>query len=230
MKYCIVCLFFLCFFRSVSQVISVEGRVMLTDGHTPSSLLVINKSTGRGKFGNPDGTFTIEINKTDTLVFSVVGYNKAILCFKDSAYQKYYNVTVRLQPIEVALKEFLITPDPDLKKIYEEVESLGYNKGDYIPEQLNPIENPVTYLYYVLSRTEKQRRQVAQWENEDKRKKLLKELLKICIDNELFFLMDEEMDDFIEYCHITDEMLLNTSQYDFLLYLKKQYFGYRYRR
>lgn len=230
MKYCIVCLSFLCFFRSVSQVISVEGKVLLTDGHTPSSLLVINKNTGRGKFGNPDGTFTIEINKTDTLVFSVVGYNKAILCFKDSAYQKYYNVTVRLQPIEVALKEFLITPDPELKKIYEEVELLGYHKEDYLPSQLNPVESPVTYLYYVLSRTEKQRRQVAQWENEDKRKKLLKELLRICINNELFFLMDEEIDDFIEYCHITDEMLLNTSQYDFLLYLKKQYFSYRYRR
>lgn len=217
-------------FVSLAQEITVKGKVVLKDGNSPGQLLIINKTTGVGKFGNIDGTFEITVDKSDTIIISVVGYEKFKLCFKDSLYRREYLTEITMRPLELTLKEFVITPSPTIMDIYKQVDSLGINKKEYIPENISAVESPITYLYYVLSKRERSKRAVAEMQNEDRRRKLLKELLKICIDEDLFFLMDEEMDDFIDYCGVSDTMLQKMTQYEFLMHLKKCYVRYSYGR
>src|SRR4051812_17348541 len=61
-------------------------------------LMVINLRTQQGFFGKEDGTFTTNIQRTDTLIIASTGYTSQKLCFKDSslAMQKFF--------IEVALE------------------------------------------------------------------------------------------------------------------------------
>jgi hypothetical protein len=118
----------------------------------------------------------------------------------------------------------------DLEDIQKDIQSLGYNESDYMLSGINAAMSPITFLYQQLSKKEASKRVVAELKNEDRRRDLLKELFQIYVDYQIIDLTTEEFDDFITYLNVSDEFLIQSSQYEFLVYVKERFRDYQVMR
>lgn len=186
-------------------------------------LMIVNKRSRAGVFGNPDGTFTVSALRTDTLLVGSVGHRTAVITMADSVAKQEYHVTVRLLPLQVQLAEVEIISQRTLQEIQRDIEKLGYRDRDFRISQVDALQSPITFLYQEFSRRERSKRLVAQMRNEDRKRELLRELLHQYVAFDIINLNDEAFDDFIEFCSVPDEVIKGLTQYDFILYVKKRY-------
>jgi hypothetical protein len=195
-----------------AQKIRIKGRVLEERGQPVANSIVLNTHTQKGAYGMPDGHFVIECNKTDTLTITCLGYYSRQICFKDSVTKDVYYPTV------------------DLLDSQKDIQSLGYNESDYMLSGINAAVSPITFLYQQLSKKEASKRVVAELKNEDRRRDLLKELFQIYVDYQIIDLTTEEFDDFITYLNVSDEFLIQSSQYEFLVFVKERFRDYQVMR
>ena len=231
MRSLIVCMFFLSSaFIGISQnfndsTVTIHGT--LQSGASNNDFLrimVVNKNTHRGNFGDAKGTFEITCKKRDTIAVSVIGYQTMEFSCVDSLFKKNYSVLLTLKPVSYNLKEVKVFPKRELEKIYEDINSkLGYNEKDYVLSGVNAIESPITFLYERYSKRAQAKRKAIELQNEELRRDLLKELLTQYVDADIIDLDTREFDQFIDYCRISDYLLQNTSQYEFAVLIKEKF-------
>lgn len=210
-----------------AQKIIIYGKVKTAGDMTALySLMIVNKQTNQGQFGAADGHFSMEAQKTDTLLIGAVGFSTMQLTFADSALKNEYHITLTLQPLRFQLHQVEVFAERDLADIEKEIQELGYNERDYQLSGASAFSSPITFLYQEFSRRERSKRKVMELENDDRRRKLLKELLAKYVHQDIIQLEDSEFDDFIDYCEITDVFMQKTHQYDFIMYIKMRYTMY----
>ncbi|MCB0794022.1 MAG: hypothetical protein KDB88_04725 [Flavobacteriales bacterium] len=204
--------------------VTINGRV-ISDHHESAfyDLMIVNKRTRSGTFGNADGTFSVKALQTDTLLLGAIGHMTVSITMTDSVPRDSYRIEVVLRPITVQLRSVEVLPERTLKEIHKEIASLGYNERDYRLSTVDALQSPITFLYQQFSRTERSKRLVAELQNEERKRALLKELLYKYVEYDIINLSDEAFDDFIYFCEVPDEIMVRSSQYDFLLYIKKKY-------
>jgi hypothetical protein len=225
------CLFLLTQALASAQSVVVKGKVFEENGQPISNIVIINQRTKLGAFGKAGGQFEITCEKTDTLTLTSLGYFSRSICMRDSVLKTSYNVELFLEPRSYALPQAEVFAPRDLESINKDIQSLGFNEEDYMLSGINAIQSPITFLYQSLSRKEQSRRMVAELENNDRRAELLKELFHHYVDYQIIELSSEEFDEFIQYINVSDEFLKNTSQYDFLIFVKERFQDYKiYRR
>ncbi|HKR06362.1 MAG TPA: hypothetical protein VJY62_17135 [Bacteroidia bacterium] len=214
---------------SQQTFISVSGKVFDAENNSLSFpvLMIVNLSTQRGIFGNTDGTFTTLLDKKDSLLISATGYTMKKICFKDSADQSTFYITVPLSKLHKDLKEVEIFPERDLDKIEKDIQKLGYDESDYRLTGIDAWRAPLSALYEEFSAKEKDKRKAAELRNESRRHDLLKELLRLYEKNKLVNLPAEEFDAFIDYLNINDEMMKRWTQYELAIYIKSKYEHFR---
>jgi len=178
-----------------------------------SNIIIVNKRTRTGTFGKSNGRFEITCLKSDTLSVTSLGFYSREITFKDSIYKPAYSLTIFLETRVFRVATVEVFAPRDLEKIQDDINKLGYDKRDYITG--DPIHNPITFLYEQFSRRERSKRLVAQLENEDLKRDLLKELFHHYVDYNIIELSDDEFDDFIDFINVSDEFLKSSSQYDF---------------
>lgn len=206
------------------ELVTIHGRVITsTEQHTYYDLMIVNKRTRSGTFGNTDGTFTVQALRTDTLLIGSIGHRTGILCLADSVERAIYDVRVRLLPLQVQLAEVEVLPERTLKEIQEDIARLGYRESDHKLTTVNALESPITALYQEFSRRERNKRLVARLENEDRKRAILQELLHKYVEYDIINLNPEAFDDFIEFCSVPDEVIKGLTQYEFLVYMKRKY-------
>jgi hypothetical protein len=132
-----------------------------------------------------------------------------------------------MKRLEVSLKPVDIVSPRDLEEIQKDIETLGFDEKDYMLSGVDAVSSPITYLYQQFSRRERNKREVAEMRNNDKRRALLKELFRKYVDAEIISLRDEEFDDFIDFCRVSDDFMKSSTQYDFIMYVKKRFELYR---
>lgn len=205
--------------------ITVSGKVFDTENNSLSFpvLMIVNLSTQRGIFGNSDGTFTTSLQKKDTLLISATGYSMKKICFTDSADLSSFNIAIPLSKLHRDLKEVEIFPERDLDKIEKDIDKLGYNESDYRLTGIDAWRAPLTAIYEEFSRHEKDKRRAAQLRNESRKRDLLKELLRLYEKNKLVNLPGEEVDAFLDYLNINEEMMKRWTQYELAIYIKSRY-------
>jgi hypothetical protein len=220
-------LFFLTFvFEAVAQdTIYVKGKVYDPKTSTPdlTNFMVVNLRTQHGIFGKADGSFSMDISRQDTLVVAVTGYEFRKFCFADSAVKDTINLLIALKEKLVKLPEVRILAPRDLEAIERDIQKLGYNKKDYQESGINAFESPITFLYQEFSRFEQLRRHNAELVNEDKRRKLLKELLSRYVAAEIISLSNSDFDRFIDFVGVSEEFMKRATQYEFMVYIKNRY-------
>lgn len=207
-----------------TERIKINGKVF--DPENPSvyySLMIINKSTQHGILGEPDGSFTVYANKKDTIIIGCMGYQTTKISFADSVLKEEYNVKIPLQKLSITLKQIEIFAPRDLDKILSDIERLGYSKKDYVISGIDAVQSPITFLYQQFSRRERSIRKVAELQNEDRKRELLKELFQKYVDYSIIKLNNEQFDAFIDFCNVSEEFLKYTSQYDFIMYIKYKF-------
>ena len=88
------------------SLVTITGQVVDTI-HSVGfyNVVVINKTVGKGIFGEHDGKFKITVKKSNVVGVSVSGYKTIYLSFKDSIYQNNYHVDLVLTPLVIQGKE-----------------------------------------------------------------------------------------------------------------------------
>ncbi|MBV6403689.1 MAG: hypothetical protein IT228_03520 [Flavobacteriales bacterium] len=206
------------------QEVTVHGRVN-AQGHQGGyyDLMVVNKRTRSGAFGNADGTFTVRMLPTDTVLVGLGGYVTKPFSLRDSVPRPEYRVLIVLSPWTIVLPEASVLSERTLRQIQQDIAKLGYKESDYRVSTVDALQSPITFLYQEFSRRERSRREVARLQNEDRKRALLKELLHKYAEYDIINLGDESFDDFIDFCAVPDAVMQGLSQYEFLLYVKKKY-------
>lgn len=206
------------------QEVIVKGTVRGGDGeHVFYDLMIVNRRTRTGTFANTDGTFTARTQRNDTLLIGAGGYVTRTLPLEEYPDEELDKLKITLRPWNIDLQPVAILPERTLKQIQADIAKLGYNEKDYRETGINALESPITFLYQEFSKRERSKRKVAQLENEDMKRELLRELLQQYVDYGIINLSDESFDDFIDFCAVPEEVIKGLSQYDFLIYVKKKY-------
>lgn len=216
-------LLFACFaLTSNAQTVTISGKVFHADDPT-FSLLVVNKNTSKGFFGEKDGTFTLQAKKTDTILVGALGFETVKICMGDSADQEEYFVKLYLNRKQIKLDAVSIFPEREMDDIQKEIKELGYDDRDYMLSGIDAYISPITFLYQQFSKYERQKRRAYEIINEDRKRALLKELFAKYVDFEIINLQEDQFEDFVDYMDVPDFLLKSMSQYDFIIYTKKKY-------
>lgn len=201
----------------------ISGKV--TDAKTGlplAGVMIINKRTNTGVFGEPDGNFSIYIIKDDQLIFSAVGYETKIFSLHDSIWKNYGEINIKLNKLNIDLQEVTVFPERSLKEIQKDIEDLGVNYA-YQVQGTASFSSPITFLYERFSRFEKQKRKAAELYNEENKKELLKELFRKYIKADIINLSLKDFDEFISYCRLPEEFIKEATQYDLVMAIKLKY-------
>ena len=66
--------------------VTIHGTIRTTDvEHAFYDLMIVNRRTRNGSFGNEDGTFTVRALRTDTLLIGAGGYLTRAFTLSDTA-------------------------------------------------------------------------------------------------------------------------------------------------
>lgn len=202
----------------------VKGVVSGGDGeHVFYDLMIVNRRTRTGTFANTDGSFTARVQRNDTLLIGAGGYVTRTLPLGEFPDEALTTLRITLRPWSIDLQPVAVLPRRTLDQIQADIAKLGYKESDYKETGVDAFSSPITFLYQEFSKRERSKRQVAQLENEDQKRELLRELLQQYVDYGIINLSDASFDDFIDFCAVPDDVIKGLSQYDFLVYMKKKY-------
>ena len=226
--------FFLSFFFSTqrlaaqeNQEIMIKGLIKSADfGERLSQIMIVNKRLGNGIFAEADGSFRWSAWKSDTILITALGHQTLKFSYKDSAQKKEFYLKLSLQKLQVQLKEVEIFPQREISEIEKDVQKLHYNKEDYMLSGINSFSSPITFLYQAFSKRERGKRLAAELRNDDKKRSLLKELLSKYVDGKIISLNEDQFDEFIDFCRVSEEFMKSSTQYEFIMYIKKRFLLY----
>jgi hypothetical protein len=185
-------------------------------------LVVVNKSVGKGIFGNSDGSFSITVKKKDKIGISVVGYQTIYLSFADSAYKKVYNVNLFIESLEFTGAEVIVKPLKTLDQLKEEREAIAKREIPVVTIT-NAISSPITALYMAFSKREKTKRKVAEMEFQDQQNDIVKEILRVYVHNDIVDLSSDDYDEFIRFLNLNTDFLKRATDYELITYIQEKF-------
>ncbi len=190
------------------------------------NLMIINRSTGRGVFGQPNGSFSVYVSEGDSITLSIKQYPPINYRIKaDSNCQSKHIFYIEPLPQEIA--EVIIKPLKTLSQIKEERESLAMRETRTVTG-IEVMQSPITALYQAFSRTEKNKRWIAEQEYKDNQRMIVRELLRLYVAYEIIELSDDEFDDFIDFLNINENFLKTASEMELITFIKDKFEHFRY--
>jgi hypothetical protein len=206
---------------SPDSSIVVSGWIFQDGGGLVPAAMAVNKNSGGGVFVERDGSFLVRAEPGDTIVFGSIGYysveKRVLMSMRDTS----LHISLRRLEVELGIAE--VFAPRTLNNILKDIETLGYEEKDFRVSSVDAMQSPITFLYEQFSRVEKSKRLVAELENNDSRRELLQELFAKYVDYDIIQLKPEEFKAFAEFCDPGDELLQAWSQYEFIIYVKRQF-------
>jgi hypothetical protein len=225
MKYGLFCFFFVFQFVIVAQEcdkVWLSGAVV--DPFSKNSffnMLVVNVTSNKAVFGQPDGHFAVYVSQNDSIVLSVKGFEKIGFRVKgDSTCQS--NRQFELNHIGREIDEVVVKPLKTLQQVKDERAALALRETRTITG-LEAFQSPITALYQRFSKTEQSKRLVAQMEFKDSQNKVLQELLKLYVVYDVINLTEEEFEDFIHFMSIDLDFLKTATDMELITFIKDKY-------
>lgn len=100
-------------FNFDSRLVQFSGIIVTADSLRPVGYVnIYDKTTGRGTVSDYYGFFSFVAIKGDTVVFSCVGFKKAVIIIPDTLKEERYSLIQMLQNDTVTLKDFTLYPWP----------------------------------------------------------------------------------------------------------------------
>lgn len=210
-----------------SQCDNVLFKGKVVDSIRPQSfynLMIVNRTTGKGVFGQPNGSFSVYVSNHDSITVSVKGYDLIqYTVLADSNCQDTRIFSIEGKPQEIA--EVYVKPLKTLEQIREERESLALRETRTVTG-MEVIQSPITALYQAFSKNERNKRMIAEWQYEDNQRAIVKELLRTYIAYDVVELSEEEFDDFIAFLNINPDFLKTASEWELIQFIKGKYEHY----
>jgi hypothetical protein len=213
---------FQCIAQDKCESVFVNGRVI--DSLRPQSfynLMVVNKTLGKGVFGQPNGTFYTYAQERDSLVLSVKGYPKVSFIVEPDSNCQYHVETYIERPPQV-FDEVIIKPLKSLEKIKEERASLALRETRMVTG-VEVLQSPITALYQAFSRKERNKRWIAAQEFKDNKARVVRELLSLYVVYDIIELEADEFDLFIQFLNINDDFLKTATEMELVLFIKDKF-------
>ena len=190
------------------------------------NVMVINRTNGRGVFGQPNGTFSVYVKNGDKISISCKGYPVIDVIVKaDANCQDKVRFFIEGKAQEIA--EVVIRPLKTLEEIKEERATLAMRETRQVTG-IEVMAHPITALYQAFSRKEKSKRQVAEWEHKDNKSRIVQELLRTYVAYDIFELSEDEFEEFIAFLNINEDFLKTASELDLITFIKDKFEHYMY--
>ena len=210
------------FSQSKCDQVLLTGRV--EDSLNPQSfynLMIVNRTRGKGVFGQPNGHFSVYTNEGDSISISVKGY--PMIGFRiraDENCQFKYQKFIELKATE--MKEVLIKPLKTLNQIKEERQELSMRETRQVTG-IEMLQSPITALYQTFSKKEKNKRWIAEQEFKDNERKVVQELLRLYVAYDIINLTEEEFDDFIIFLNINETFLKTATEMELITFVQDKF-------
>lgn len=189
------------------------------------NLMVVNRSTGRGVFGQPNGHFSVYASNGDTISLSVRGYIPVnVIVQADSNCQHRSNYYIEGKAQEIAAVE--VRPLKSLQEIKEEREALAMRETRTVTG-MEVMQSPITALYQAFSKKERAKRWVAEQEYKDDQRRIVRELLRNYVAYEIIELSQEDFDEFINFLNLNDSFLKTASEMELIHFIKDKFDHYQ---
>lgn len=198
------------------------GRVV--DTLRPQSfynLMIVNRTTGRGVFGQPNGTFSVYVEDGDSVSISVKDYPiQHFLVKADSNCQFRKRIYIEMKAQEV--QEVIVKPLKTLEQIKEEREALAMRETRMVTG-IDMMQSPITALYQAFSKVERNKRWIAEQQYKDNQRQIVKELLRLYVAFDVIELTEKEFDSFIEFLNINEDFLKTATEIELITFIKDKY-------
>lgn len=189
------------------------------------NLMVVNMSSGRGVFGQPDGKFSVYANDGDTVILSVRDYPKIYTVIQADSNCQHKGVFY-LEPKTMELEAVEVRPLKTLEQIKEERASLAMRETRMVTG-IDVLQSPITALYQRFSKLEQSKRWVAEQEYKDDQERILKELLRNYVAYDIIELTDAEFEEFIAFLNMDDHFLKTASEMELITFVKDKFEHYK---
>lgn len=209
-------------FAQEKQKVLLIGQVVDTlQAQGFYNLMIINRTSGRGVFGQPDGYFQVYVYENDSINLSTKGY--PIYGFRVKAdSNNQMRITAVLENTIQFQKEVIVRPLKTLQQIKEERASLTMRETRQVTG-IEVLRSPITALYQQFSQKEQNKRLIAQMEFKDNQTKVLKELLRLYVAYEIVNLTEDEFEEFIMFLNIDENFLKTSSEIELVTFIKDKY-------
>jgi hypothetical protein len=213
--------YFLPIFGQCDRVL-IQGQVV--DSLFPQgfyNLMVINKTNGRGVFGQPDGHFSVVASPNDIIALSTKYYP----IYQFVAYPDYNcqcKILAYIERIPQEFTEVIIRPLKSLQQIKEERAALALRETKLV-SGINVLESPITAIYQAFSKKEQNKKWIAAQEYKDDQRKVVKELLRLYVSFDIINLSEDEFDDFISFMNLDTDFLKTATEMELILFIKDKY-------
>jgi len=185
------------------------------------NLMVVNKSTGRGVFGQPNGHFSVYARPGDRIALSTKGYPVYEFIAKpDENCQCRVEAYIERLPQEV--QEIVVRPLKTLEEIKEEREALALRETRTVTG-VNVLQSPITALYQAFSKKEQTTRWIAEQQYKDDQRKIVKELLRLYVAFDIIELSEADFDEFITFLNLDEQFIKTASEMELILFIKDKY-------
>ena len=229
MKYTLV---LLVFFSSLSVFGQQCDKVLFTgkvvDTLRPQNfynLMIVNRRTGQGVFGQPNGTFSVYVNNGDSISISVREYPLVKLVVKADSNCQYLK-TIFIEPKPQEVREVVVRPLKSLEQIKEERSALAMRETRLVTG-IEVMQSPITALYQAFSKKEQNKRWIAEQNYKDDQRRVVKELLRTYIAYDIIELDEEEFDNFIAFLNVNDSFLKTATEMELITFIKDKYEHFR---
>jgi hypothetical protein len=173
-----------------------------------------------------NGFFFTKVMPTDTLLLFKNGYLPQKIRVNDTMSKNDYKITVIMNRIPIELTEVQITAIKTHQQIRKSINNIYLPNTDLYPDA-KPLQNPISYLYELISKKEKEKRLAANLETEYYKRNVLKELFRLYNAYNIIDLAEEDYESFITYLDMPYEFMQRVSDYDLAVTIKYKFKNYR---
>jgi|TARA_R110000737_G_scaffold223373_2_gene238383 hypothetical protein len=214
------------FFSQECEKVLLSGKVV--DTLRPQNfynLMVVNRTTGKGHFGMPNGGYNQYVNDGDSITFSIKGYKNIEYKVKADGNCQAKNIWyIEMKPQEI--EEVVVYPLKSLQEIQEERAGLAMRETRQVTG-IEVLQSPITALYQAFSQKEKNKRLIASYEYADKQKSILQELLRLYVAYDIFYLSETEFDAFISFLNINEDFLKTATEMELVTFVKDKFYHFQ---
>ncbi|MEL7004805.1 MAG: carboxypeptidase-like regulatory domain-containing protein [Bacteroidota bacterium] len=223
---------------SENQQIEITGEIIDAETNDPVPYVhVVNKKAALGTVSNTEGRFWITMDKSDTLLFSAIGFETFAFTLKDEVATDKMVVTIamnmstmELKPVKVfafrdeaALKKALIDTKVPLESNQRGIQLPGFYYGPEKEVKPSAFGNPISFIASKFSKEIKEQKKLAQFNKDYEYQKLIKAKYNQQVIIEITGLPEDKVEEFMEYCHLEDSFLGPASEYEIVVAVNQCY-------
>ena len=209
------------FSQKCDKVLFIGKVVDSTSLQSFYNLMIVNRRTGQGVFGQPNGSFSLYVSNGDSISISVTGY--FVVNFKVEAdVDCQFRRKVYLNPKLRDLQEVVVRPLKTLEQIKEEREDLAMRDTRMVTG-IEMLQSPITALYQAFSKKEQNKRWIEEQKYKDDQRKIVQELLRLYVSYDIIDLSEEEFDQFISFLNVNETFLKTATEMELITFIQDKF-------